>query len=129
MDHATRYQNRPAQSLRPGEQPRAPGRTGVPAVCPRGAACEEEQRHDLHYPSDRAVVGSSPSRLPIRRPSVSMVASSAQCPNITTTSAASRTTSTARSRADGVSSATLRASDMGLVSGKRSGCRAAGHRG
>ena len=47
MDHATRYQNRPAQSLRPGEQPRAPGRTGVPAVCPRGAACEEEQRHDL----------------------------------------------------------------------------------
>ncbi len=46
-------EHRPAQSLRPGEQPCAPRRARAPAVCARGAACEEEQRHDLHDPRDR----------------------------------------------------------------------------
>ena len=77
-----------------------------------------------------AIAGSSPSRLPIRRPSVSMVASSnAQCPNITTTSAASRATSTARSRLGAVFSATVLASGIGLVRGMIPAWRAGGNGG
>ena len=50
-----------------------------------------------------ATAGTAPIRLWMRTPPLSMVASSsAQCPNITTTSAASRATSTARSRPGGV---------------------------
>ena len=43
----------PAQPLGPGEQPRAPRGAIAPAVRARGAAREEEQRHDLHGPGDR----------------------------------------------------------------------------
>jgi hypothetical protein len=76
-----------------------------------------------------AIDGNSPSRLPMRTPPESMVASSsAQCPNITTTRAVRRATSTARSRLAGVASASV-VSDTGLVSGMSPECPATGRTG
>ena len=126
--HAARYQNtgRHSRCARvksqlpqdvPGLQPYAPA--APPARKNSGMTCTT---HVIGV-----IAGSSPSRLPMRRPRESMVASSsAQCPNMTTTSAASRATSTARSRLAGVSSAALRASGMGLACVMRPACRAAG---
>ena len=62
----------------------------APAVRARGAAGEEEQRHDLHDPRDRGDRGQLAEQVADpQTPPASMVASSsAQWPNITTTSAA-----------------------------------------
>jgi hypothetical protein len=129
--HAARYQNtgRHSRCARvnsqvpqgvPGRQPYAPA--APPARKNSGMICT------THVTG--VIAGSSPSRLPIRTPPASMVASSnAQCPNMTTTNAARRATSTARSRSGDVPAATAPASDICLVSGMSSGCLATGRSG